>query len=56
MCAVNKPDTIIERIAEAMRETMDEAAGDDRIPPGLLSDMRVLWETGQAHAGRASRR
>lgn len=52
VCAVNKPGTLIERIAEAMGETLDEAIHDDRIPRGLVSDMRAPWDLGQAHARR----
>jgi hypothetical protein len=36
------------------RETLEEAKSDARIPPGLLAQMREVWEEGMVY-GRIPR-
>ncbi|MBT9492495.1 MAG: type II toxin-antitoxin system HipA family toxin [Paucibacter sp.] len=46
VCGVNRPEQVLQRIAEAMAQTLREAASDERIPNALLAEMRVVWEDG----------
>lgn len=48
-CDVRDPAPVLSRIADAMRETIKEAAGDDRIPKTLLADLSAVWEEGLLH-------
>ncbi|WP_431266154.1 type II toxin-antitoxin system HipA family toxin [Roseateles chitinivorans] len=48
-CAVDDPRSVLSRIADAMRETLKAAAGDDRIPKPLLGDLSSVWEEGLMH-------
>ncbi|WP_418129926.1 type II toxin-antitoxin system HipA family toxin [Variovorax sp. 375MFSha3.1] len=50
VCGVAKPALVLERIAEGMRKTLDEARGDQRIPKDLLAKMRDTWTDGMIHA------
>lgn len=52
VCGVAQPRQVIERIADAMAETLAEARGDGRITAGLLEKIGPQWADGQAHAGR----
>lgn len=49
LCGVDAPKPVLSRIAAAMRETLDTAVGDDRIPKTLLADMSEVWESGLMH-------
>jgi serine/threonine-protein kinase HipA len=49
LCGVDAPKPVLSRIAAAMRETLDTAVGDDRIPKTLLADMSEVWEGGLMH-------
>ena len=53
VCGVVRPRTVLERIAEAMQQTLAEANGDARIPASLLSRMGVVWRDGLQLAARA---
>lgn len=48
-CGVEDPKAVLSRIADAMRETLADVAGDDRIPAALLSDLSAIWEQGLLH-------
>ncbi len=37
-------------MAEAMHRTLEEAKGDDRVPPTFLAQMRGIWEEGMRYA------
>ena len=50
VCAVPEPEKIINRIADAMSDTLVQARFDDRIPQDLLTSMLEVWQKGQAHA------
>lgn len=53
VCGVAKPAEVLGRIAQAMRNTLAGAHGDERIPPGLLAQMREVWMDGMNYATRA---
>lgn len=50
ICGVSQPARVIERIAQAMRQTLEEAKGDARAPTALVAQMRDAWETGLGYA------
>ena len=50
VCGVRQPARVLEAIAQGMRQTLDEARGDDRVPAPLLQSMRAAWETGLMYA------
>ncbi|HEY0956504.1 MAG TPA: type II toxin-antitoxin system HipA family toxin [Roseateles sp.] len=50
VCGVVRPRVVLERIAEAMHETLAEANGDVRVPASLLALMRPVWEVGMKYA------
>ncbi|MDN6886249.1 type II toxin-antitoxin system HipA family toxin [Variovorax sp. CAN2819] len=50
VCGVAKPALVLERIAEGMRKTLDQARGDQRIPKDLLLKMRDTWTDGMIYA------
>jgi serine/threonine-protein kinase HipA len=50
ICGVSQPARVLERIAEAMHQTLEGAKGDARVPGGLLVQMRAAWEGGMLHA------
>jgi len=50
VCGVAKPALVLERIAEGMRKTLDQARGDQRIPKDLLLKMRDAWTDGMIYA------
>jgi serine/threonine-protein kinase HipA len=50
VCGVAKPDLTLERIADAMGQTLQAAHTDERIPKELLAQMRAVWERGRAYA------
>jgi serine/threonine-protein kinase HipA len=49
ICGVAQPARVLERIAQAMHKTMEEAKGDSRVPRELRTQMAQAWELGQAH-------
>ncbi len=49
VCGVNRPEQVLQRIADAMTNTLQQAETDERIPGALLTDMRVVWEDGMMH-------
>lgn len=53
VCGVARPAETLQRIAQGMRDALQEAAGDDRIAPALRESMRPVWEDGLAYARRA---
>ena len=46
VCGVPKPESVVERIADAMGATLEEHR--DRIDSGLLAQMRAEWDAGRA--------
>ncbi|HSI49566.1 MAG TPA: type II toxin-antitoxin system HipA family toxin [Ideonella sp.] len=50
VCEVSQPAQVLQRIAAAMAEVLDQARGDTRVPPGLLGQMAATWESGMAYA------
>lgn len=54
VCGVVRPAPVLERIAQAMQETLDDAKGDSRIPADLLARMEPIWQSGMAYAQRRS--
>jgi serine/threonine-protein kinase HipA len=49
VCGVLHPLQVLERIAHAMKATMEAAAGDARIPKPLLAAMNKAWAIGLAY-------
>jgi serine/threonine-protein kinase HipA len=52
VCGVSQPEQALQRIAQAMRETLEDAKSDQRIPASLLAKMQSAWETGLAYDGQ----
>jgi serine/threonine-protein kinase HipA len=50
VCGVSQPAHALERIAQAMQKTIDEAKGDPRIPKDMLAQMAQAWESGYGYA------
>ena len=50
VCGVRDPQAPLERIAEAMADTLHAAGSDPRIPAGLLVQLRPVWENGIRYA------
>lgn len=50
ICGVAQPARVLERIAQAMHKTMEEAKGDSRVPKELWAQMSQAWELGYAYA------
>ena len=50
ICGVSQPARILERIAQSMHKTMEEAKGDSRVPKELLVQMAQAWASGFAYA------
>ncbi|MEO5672830.1 MAG: HipA domain-containing protein [Ramlibacter sp.] len=50
VCDVRKPEAAVARIAAAMRETLNDARTDSRIPPDTLARMADAWLFGLAYA------
>lgn len=46
ICGVSQPARTLQAIAQAMRETLDEARGDERVPAELLGKMGAVWGEG----------
>lgn len=50
ICGVAQPAHALERIAQAMKKTLDKAKGDPRVPKEMLAQMAQAWESGFAYA------
>lgn len=50
VCGVSQPAQVLETLAQAMRQTLDQAKGDTRVPAPLLKKMQAAWETGLTYA------
>ena len=50
VCGVRHPHEVVERIADAMSDTLASAHADERIPRGLLEQMQAQWEAGMSYA------
>ncbi len=50
ICGVSQPARVLEAIANAMRQTLDEARHDARVPPDFLAKMREAWQPGIHYA------
>jgi serine/threonine-protein kinase HipA len=50
VCGVSQPGRVLERIAQAMRQTLQEARQDARVPASLREAMAAAWETGLHYA------
>lgn len=50
ICGVSQPGEILQRIAAAMQQTLDQAVGDERIPKDLLTAMNAIWQQGMQYA------
>ncbi|MCB1561900.1 MAG: type II toxin-antitoxin system HipA family toxin [Xanthomonadales bacterium] len=46
VCGVRDPKAPLERIAQAMADTLRAASKDPRIPASLLAQLRRVWENG----------
>ena len=46
VCGVSQPARVLEAIAQAMHQTLEDAKGDARVPTALLAKMQAAWETG----------
>ena len=49
ICGVSQPAQTMQRIAEAMHATLEEARGDQRVPAALLRLMGRVWEEGMVY-------
>ncbi|EIC19864.1 type II toxin-antitoxin system HipA family toxin [Thiorhodovibrio frisius] len=49
-CDVAKPEIVIQRIAQAMLETLEHANNDERIPSPLRAAISTAWEAGLEYA------
>ena len=49
-CGVAHPGIVLRRIAKAMRETLQAARTDARIPKALLASMAEVWAQGMVYA------
>ena len=56
ICGVAQPARVLESIADAMSRTLNDAQGDDRVPPTLLAKMAKAWEDGMQQVSSAARR
>jgi serine/threonine-protein kinase HipA len=50
ICGVSQPAQVLDRIAQAMRQTLQDARQDARVPASLLQAMDAAWETGLQYA------
>jgi serine/threonine-protein kinase HipA len=50
VCGVSQPEQVLQKIAQAMRETLEDAKGDQRVPVTLLAKMQAAWESGLTYA------
>ena len=45
ICGLTQPARVLERIAEGMHETLEQARGDSRVPKTLLDALRSAWSS-----------
>ena len=50
ICGVSQPARVLEVIAQAMHQTLEQAKADARVPAALLEKMREAWEQGMRYA------
>ncbi|MCZ2152551.1 MAG: HipA domain-containing protein, partial [Bryobacterales bacterium] len=50
VCGLRDPLEPLDRIAQAMRDTLSVAPSDPRIPASTLAQMRPVWEDGLGYA------
>ena len=50
VCGVSQPAHTLERIAQAMHNTMEKAKGDPRVSQALRTQMAQAWESGYGYA------
>lgn len=50
VCGVSQPIHTLERIAQAMHNTMEKAKGDPRVSQALRTQMAQAWESGYGYA------
>ena len=50
ICGVSQPARTLERIAQAMQDTMKKTTGDARVPEALRTKMAEAWEWGYGYA------
>jgi serine/threonine-protein kinase HipA len=50
VCGVSQPARVLEAIAQAMHQTLEDAEGDTRMRTGFLAQMRGAWEEGMEYA------
>ncbi|HUG21765.1 type II toxin-antitoxin system HipA family toxin [Piscinibacter sp.] len=50
VCGVSQPAQVLERVAQAMQQTLLDARQDARVPASLLQTMAQAWETGLHYA------
>ena len=50
ICGISQPARTLERIAQAMQDTMKKTAGDTRVPDALRTKMAEAWEWGYGYA------
>ena len=53
VCGVSHPQAVLNRIAAALRETMDEARQDERIPATVRTQMAEAWAQGALHGTKS---
>ena len=49
VCGITQPALTLERIAQAMHDTMKKTAGDERVPEFLRTKMAEAWEWGYGY-------
>jgi serine/threonine-protein kinase HipA len=50
VCGVSQPAHTLERIAQAMHRTMENAKSDPRVPKALQAQLAQAWESGYGYA------
>ncbi len=55
VCGVERPGTVLEKIAQAMASVLDDARHDVRVPGATLTAMRDAWLIGMTYAAEAAR-
>jgi serine/threonine-protein kinase HipA len=54
VCRVSEPSRVIQRIEDAMSDTLVMARQDGRIPPNILLQMAEVWQKGMDHANNCA--
>jgi len=49
ICGVSQPARTLERIAQAMQDTMKKTTGDTRVPDALRTKMAAAWDWGYGY-------